>query len=136
KPAWDIWSRMRGWHEALGALAPALAPHRDLPWVTSDRTLLVQIGYELRALQPELRSWSPGGQVRHHFDWKQPLRPEAAPAALVFLGDEAPDAALLALYPLVRPLAEAESGRVRLQAWLLERPGTALATLTPTGQHP
>ncbi|WP_306544732.1 ArnT family glycosyltransferase [Malikia spinosa] len=136
KPAWDIWSRMRGWHEALGALAPALAPHRDLPWVTSDRTLLVQIGYELRALQPELRSWSPGGQVRHHFDWKQPLRPEAAPAALVFLGDEAPDAALLALYPLVRPLAEAESGRVKLQAWLLERPGTALATLTPTGQHP
>ena len=23
-----------------------------------------------------------------------------------------------------------------LQAWLLERPGTALATLTPTGKHP
>lgn len=136
KPAWDIWSRMRGWHEALGALAPALAPHRDLPWVTSDRTLLVQTGYELRALQPELRSWSPDGQVRHHFDWKQPLQPDAAPAALVFLGDEAPDAALLALYPLARPLAEAKSGRVQLQAWLLERPGTALATLTPTGQQP
>lgn len=136
KPAWDIWSRMRGWHEALGALAPALAPHRELPWVTSDRTLLVQTGYELRALQPELRSWSPDGQVRHHFDWKQPLRPDAAPAALVFLGDEAPDAALLALYPLARPLAQAKSGRVQLQAWLLERPGTALATLTPTGKHP
>lgn len=132
KPAWDIWSRMRGWHEALGALAPALAPHRDLPWVTNDRTLLVQTGYELRALQPELRSWSPGGQVRHHFDWKQPLRPDAVPA-LVFLGDEAPDAALLAHYPLARPLAQAESGRVRLQAWLLERPPSAL---TSTGKHP
>ncbi|MEO0003704.1 MAG: hypothetical protein RLZZ22_1396 [Pseudomonadota bacterium] len=124
QPAWDIWGRMRGWHEALGALAPALAPHRDLPWVTNDRTLLVQTGYELRALRPELRAWSPGGEVRHHFDWKQPLRPDAAPAALVFLGYEAPDAALRALYPLARPLAQAESGRVNLQAWLLQRKET------------
>ena len=123
KPAWDIWSRMRGWHEALGALAPALEPQRQLPWVTNDRTLLVQTGYELRALQPELRSWSADGQVRHHFDWKQPLRPDVTPA-LVFLGDEAPDATLLALYPRVRPLAQAESGRVRLQAWLLQRKET------------
>lgn len=132
KPAWDIWSRMRGWHEALGALAPALEAQRDLPWVTNDRTLLVQTGYELRALQPELRSWSPDGQVRHHFDWKQPLRPDAVPA-LVFLDDQAPDAVLLAHYPLARPLAQAESGRVRLQAWLLERPSSAL---TSTGKHP
>lgn len=132
KPAWDIWSRMRGWHEALGALAPALEAQRQLPWVTNDRTLLVQTGYELRALQPELRSWSADGQVRHHFDWRQPLRPDAVPA-LVFLGDEAPDAALLAHYPLARPLAQAESGRVRLQAWLLERPPSAL---TSTGKHP
>lgn len=135
KPAWDIWSRMRGWHEALGALAPALETQRQLPWVTSDRTLLVQTAYELRALQPELRAWSPGGQVRHHFDWKQPLRPDAAPA-LVFLGDEAPDAALLAQYPLARPLAQAESGRVRLQAWLLERQPPAPATPTSTGKQP
>jgi hypothetical protein len=127
---------MRGWHEALGALAPALAPQRDLPWVTNDRTLLVQIGYELRALQPELRSWSADGQVRHHFDWKQPLRPDAAPAALVFLGDEAPDAALRALYPLARPLAQSDSGRVHLQAWLLERQHSSQPALTPTGKHP
>lgn len=132
KPAWDIWSRMRGWHEALGALAPALEAQRDLPWVTNDRTLLVQTAYELRALRPELRSWSRDGQVRHHFDWKQPLRPDAVPA-LVFLDDQAPDAALLAHYPLARPLAQAESGRVRLQAWLLERPSSAL---TSTGKHP
>ncbi len=124
KPAWDIWGRMRGWHEALGALAPALAPQRDLPWVTNDRTLLVQTGYELRALRPELRAWSPGGQVRHHFDWKQPLHLDAAPTALVFLGYEVPDAALLALYPVARPLAQAESGRVNLQAWLLQRKET------------
>ena len=136
KPAWDIWSRMRGWHEALGALAPALAPHRELPWISNDRTLLVQTAYELRALQPELRSWSPDGQMRHHFDWKQPLRRDAAPAALVFLGDEAPDAALRALYPLTRPLAQAESGRVHLQAWLLERQDPALAARPPTGKHP
>lgn len=124
KPAWDIWGRMRGWHEALGALAPALAPQRNLPWVTNDRTLLVQTGYELRALRPELRAWSPGGQIRHHFDWKQPLRLDAAPPALVFLGYEAPDAALLALYPVARPLAQAASGRVNLQAWLLQRKET------------
>jgi len=121
KPAWDIWGRMRGWHEALGALQPKLAPHADLVWVIEDRTLLVQTAYELRALQPQLRSWSPTGEVRHHFDWKQALRPDAAPPQAVYLGYDEPDAALRALYPRAEPLAQAESGRVQLHAWLLQR---------------
>ncbi len=120
KPAWDIWSRMRGWHEALGALQPALQPLRELPWVLDDRTLLVQTGYELRALQPTLRSWSEDGLVHHHFDWKQPFQPDQAPQGAVFLGQGEPPAGLLALYPQSRLLAKAESGRLKLQAWLLQ----------------
>lgn len=125
KPAWDIWSRMRGWHEALTTLEPALAPHRDKVWAIDDRTLLVQTAYELRALHPRLQSWSPTGHVRHHFDWKQPLRPGNAPATLIYLGYGAPDAALRSLYPQAELLAQAESGRVHLSAWLLQRDGAA-----------
>ncbi len=120
KPAWDIWSRMRGWHEALGELRPTLEPLRGLPWVLDDRTLLVQTGYELRALQPTLRSWSEDGLVHHHFDWKQPFRPDQAAQGAVFLGQGEPPAGLLALYPQSRLLATAESGRLRLQAWRLQ----------------
>jgi hypothetical protein len=120
KPAWDIWSRMRGWHEALGALQPVLAPQRDLPWVMDDRALLVQTGYELRQLQPSLQSWSADGQVRHHFDWKQPFRPEQNPQGAIFLGQGEPPAGLLARYPGSRLLAHSDSGRVHLQAWLLQ----------------
>ncbi len=118
QPAWDIWSRMRGWHETLTELQPVLEPLRELPWVLDDRTLLVQTGYELRALQPTLRSWSEDGLVHHHFDWKQPFRPESQGA--VFLGQSAPPAGLLALYPQSRLLATAESGRLKLQAWRLQ----------------
>ena len=125
KPAWDIWSRMRGWHEALGALQPTLEPLRELPWVLNDRTLLVQTAYELRKLQPTLRSWSADGRVHHHFDWKQPFRPEQARQGAVFLGQGIPPAELLALYPQSRLLARSESGRVRLQAWLLQAAGQA-----------
>jgi hypothetical protein len=120
KPAWDIWSRMRGWHETLTELQPTLEPLRELPWVLDDRTLLVQTGYELRALQPTLRSWSEDGQVRHHFDWKQPFKPDEYPQGAVFLGQEAPPAGLLALYPQSRLLATAASGRLKLQAWRLQ----------------
>ncbi len=120
KPAWDIWSRMRGWHEALGALQPTLEPLRELPWVLNDRTLLVQTGYELRALQPTLRSWSVDGRVHHHFDWKQPFKPDQHPHGAVFLGQGEPPAGLLALYPQSRLLARSESGRVRLQVWRLQ----------------
>lgn len=136
KPAWDIWGRMRGWHEALGALQPVLAPQRDLPWVLDDRTLLVQTGYELRQLQPTLQSWSADGQVRHHFDWKQPFRPEQAPDRVIFLGQQAPDAKLLASYPQSHRLAQTESGRVHLQAWLLQRQGTAVPERQATSQQP
>lgn len=120
KPAWDIWSRMRGWHEALNALQPALEPLRDRPWVLNDRTLLVQTAYELRTLQPMLHSWSADGQVRHHFDWKQPFKPDQHPQGAVFLGQGEPPAELLARYPQSRLLARSESGRVKLQAWLLQ----------------
>jgi len=130
KPAWDIWSRMRGWHEALGALRPALAPHAGLAWVIEDRTLLVETAYELRALQPHLRSWSPTGEIRHHFDWKQGLHPDTAPAQVIYLGDREPDAALRALYPRVERLAQAESGRVQLYAWLLRRDNAVTTTAT------
>ncbi len=121
KPAWDIWSRMRGWHDALGALEPVLQSRRDLPWVLDDRTLLVQTAYELRALQPRLLSWSPDGQVHHHFDWKQPLRLDNAPPAVIYLGQHEPDAQLLAAYPHTELLAQADYGRVHLRAWRLSR---------------
>jgi 4-amino-4-deoxy-L-arabinose transferase-like glycosyltransferase len=118
---WDIWSRMKGWHETLGALEPALKPLRDLPWATSDRTIHAQVAFELKHLRPMLLSWNPEGGIRHHFDWKQSLSKNIAPAAILYIHGGAPDPALLALYPQAERIAEAASGRVRLEVWRLTR---------------
>lgn len=133
RQTWDIWGRMRGWHEALGALRPALQAHAGEVWVLSDRTQLVQVAYELRELQPQLRSWSPSGNVRHHFDWKQPFRPEqlAPGASVLFIGSGVPPASLLAQLPVQTAVAQAQSGRVALQVWRLSRAGESGGKSTP-----
>ncbi len=117
---WDIWGRMRGWDDSLQALKPALEPYRDLPWVTGDRSTLVQAAYSLRALEPKLFAWNSDGSVHHHFEWKQPWPADATDPAVVWLNPSAPPASLMTRYPNARQLAQAQSGRVTLQAWLLQ----------------
>lgn len=121
RQAWDIWGRMRGWHEAFGQLQPALKAHAGQIWVLSDRTQLVQAAYELRDLRPKLQSWSPAGDVRNHFDWKQAFRPEqlGPGESVLFIGSGEPPASLLAQLPVASVLAQAHSGRVALQVWRL-----------------
>ena len=121
---WDIWGRMRGWDESLHALEPALAPYRELPWLTGDRSTLVQAAYNLRALEPKLYAWNSDGSVHHHFEWKQPWPANADAKAVVWLNPNAPHPLLLKRYPQARQLGEAQSGRVTLQAWLLETQGS------------
>lgn len=121
---WDIWGRMRGWDESLHALEPALAPYRELPWLTGDRSTLVQAAYSLRALEPKLYAWNSDGSVHHHFEWKQPWPANADAKAVVWLNPDAPHPLLLKRYPQARQLGEAQSGRVTLQAWLLETQGS------------
>ena len=121
---WDIWGRMRGWDESLLALQPALEPYRDVPWLTGDRSTLVQAAYSLRTLEPKLYAWNSDGSVHHHFEWKQPWPADADAKAVVWLNPDAPHQLLLKRYPKARKLGEAQSGRVMLQAWLLETPGT------------
>lgn len=117
---WDIWGRMRGWDESLQTLKPALTPYRDLPWITGDRSTLVQAAYSLRTLEPKLYAWNRDGSVHHHFEWKQPWPANATDKAVVWLNPSEPDAMLLSRYPNARKLGEAQSGRITLQAWLLQ----------------
>lgn len=117
---WDIWGRMRGWHETLQTLQPQLAPYASLPWVTDERSTLVQTAYELRALNPQLYAWNADGSVHHHFEWKQPWRGQAS--SLVWISSQPPHAKLAHQYLDVHPLAQAQSDRVTLQVWLLRTP--------------
>mgnify|MGYP000402568221 FL=1 len=117
---WDIWGRMRGWDESLQSLKPALTPYRELPWITSDRSTLVQAAYSLRTLEPKLYAWNSDGGVHHHFEWKQPWPANATDKAVVWLNPSEPDAILLSRYPNARKLDEAQSGRITLQVWLLQ----------------
>lgn len=121
---WDIWGRMRGWDASLHALQPALLPYRDLPWLTSDRSTLVQAAYELRALKPKLYAWTSDGSVHNHFEWKQAWPTDAQAKAVVWLNPDAPPTLLLSRYPKARQLAEAQSAGTTLQAWLLETQGS------------
>lgn len=120
---WDIWGRMRGWDESLQTLKPSLEPYRDVPWLTGDRSTLVQTAYSLRSLQPKLYAWNSDGSVHHHFEWKQAWPADADAKAVIWLNPNAPHPLLLKRYPKARLLAEATSGRITLQAWLLETQG-------------
>lgn len=120
---WDIWGRMRGWDESLQMLKPSLEPYRELPWLTGDRSTLVQTAYSLRSLQPKLYAWNSDGSVHHHFEWKQAWPADADTKAVIWLNPNAPHPLLLKRYPKARLLAEAKSGRINLQAWLLETQG-------------
>jgi len=120
---WDIWGRMRGWDTSLQALQPALEPYRDTPWLTGERSTLVQAAYSLRALEPKLYAWNSDGSVHHHFEWKQPWPADADAHTVVWLNTEPPPPLLLKRYPKAHQLAKAQSGRVTLQAWLLEAQG-------------
>ena len=115
---WDVWARMRGWPEVLAALKPAAAPYGSLPVVADGRTVLTEVAYEWRD-QPKPWAWNDRGLVENHFDWFRHLDPQAHPSVL-FVGQAVP-ANLLAVYPVVQPLQEARSGRVRLGLWLLQR---------------
>jgi 4-amino-4-deoxy-L-arabinose transferase-like glycosyltransferase len=117
---WDIWGRMRGWDNALQTLKPVLEPYRDVPWLTGDRSTLVQAAYSLRTLEPKLFAWNSDGSVHHHFEWKQPWPANATDPAVVWLNPGEPHPALLMRYPNASLLGEAKSGRITLQAWLLQ----------------
>lgn len=121
---WDIWGRMRGWDPALQELKSALEPYRDVPWLTGDRSTLVQTAYSLRTLEPKLFAWNSDGAVHHHFEWKQPWPANATADTVVWISASEPPALLLIRYPKTRKLGEARSGRIALQTWLLQAQDT------------
>lgn len=123
--AWDIWGRMRGWHDTLMALEPVLREANNTPWVTSDRTVHAQLAFELKHLNAQMLSWNPGDSVRHHFDWTQGIHPSSPasdfPEHVMYIDSHAPDPKLRHHYPSAQRLAAAQSGRVHLEVWSLSK---------------
>ena len=116
---WDVWARMKGWHEALAQLKLARdAQTPNLPVVASGRTILTEVAYEWRDREKPW-AWNEAGLVENHFDWWRHLDAQQHPVVL-FVGGEVPPR-LAALYPQAQHLASAHSGRVRLQLWRLQR---------------
>ena len=116
---WDVWARMRGWHETLQQLKLVRdAQDPRLPVVAAGRTTLTQVAYEWRD-RPKPWSWNDMGLVENHFDWWRHLNPEEH-TDILYLGDEPPPR-LMSVYPQAQLLASAHSGRVRLKLWHLRR---------------
>lgn len=118
---WDFWMRMRDWPEAFLAMKPALAPYQKLTWITPERATWVMTAYELREMNPSLRSWNPSGSVNHHFNWRYSYAPTNNDTQVVHLGEGPPDSALLALFPKQQLITQFDRNRIHLQAWLLSK---------------
>lgn len=116
----DVWARMRGWHEALAPLRPALLGHPDLPLAATERDVLVQAAYAWRDLPRNIRAWPADGPPQHHYAQFHALAAPGEPwppAVLVLLADE-PDATMRAAYPRWQRLAGAQAATGRhLSLW-------------------
>jgi 4-amino-4-deoxy-L-arabinose transferase-like glycosyltransferase len=120
---WDVWARMRGWHEVLGQLKVARdTQDRGLPVVVAGRTDITEVAYEWRDWPSKPWAWNDAGLVESHFDWWRHLDAAAHPVVLL-VGQSIPPR-LAQAYPQATRLASAHSGRVRLSLWRLQAPGS------------
>jgi hypothetical protein len=111
----DFWHKTRHWPMVLRDLEPWVAAHPKPIW-TTERDVFVQTAYALRHLSPVLRSYSPTGRVRHHYDLF-----DASPVptgALLWL-DRSPPTLLKERHYTRQHLATSEHGGLRLELWLL-----------------
>lgn len=118
---WDFWMRMRDWPEAYATMKPALLPYQHLTWVTPERATWVMTAYELRDLNPTLRSWNPSGISNHHFNWRFSYSSSSTDSQIVHIGEGAPDARLVETFPKQELLTRFDRNRIHLQAWLLSK---------------
>ena len=118
---WDFWMRMRDWPEAYATMKPALLPYQHLTWVTPERATWVMTAYELRDLQPTLRSWNPSGSMNHHFNWRFSYSSSSTDSQIIHIGEGAPDAQLASIFPKQELVTRFDRNRIHLQAWLLSK---------------
>lgn len=133
-PVWDIWARMRGWEAAFNGLRPALARFPDDPILTGQRDWLVHARHAWRDVPRAVTTWPAPTQLqaRHHYEltspWPRPDAPDA-PAHILWLGHQLPEAAWRAHYRCVTGLGRSRHGRVDASLWRLSRAPCADAFL-------
>lgn len=96
--------RATGWHELAEQLRPIVRAHPDAVLLADNRTVLAHMRYELRDLRPTVVSWNPRREASDHFRLTTDLGRHVGSDAL-YLGDQAPDAAMLGRFAGSRPLA-------------------------------
>jgi len=101
--------RATGWRELAEQLRPVVLAHPDAILLADNRTLLAHVRYELRDLRPTVVSWNPRREASDHFRLSTDLDRHIGGDALR-LGDQAPDAAMLARFADSRPLATLRAG--------------------------
>lgn len=75
-PRWDLWSRAKGWGNALLAMNPQLAKYPTLQIVSSDRALIAHATYAWRDQNRRVQAWSPAVAPAHHYEMVNPYNPK------------------------------------------------------------
>jgi hypothetical protein len=116
-PHLDLWARMRGWTEALSALAPLIRTHPERAVIANRRDLLAHGGYVLRDQELRWIAWNPEGKVRSHFDLATRMPSPGDTAAYWLLTKGAPAESILHRFARARRVAAAGAERVQLELW-------------------
>lgn len=81
----DPLKRAKGWDTLAQQLKPVLAEHRNAVLMTSDRTMMAHLLYQLRDFAPDHVAWAPNSFPADHYQLTTPLTEASSSRPLLFV---------------------------------------------------
>lgn len=81
----DPLKRAKGWDALALQLRPILVEHRDAVLMTSDRTMMAHLLYQLRDFAPDHVAWAPNDFPADHYQLTTPLTEASSSRPLLFV---------------------------------------------------
>jgi 4-amino-4-deoxy-L-arabinose transferase-like glycosyltransferase len=81
----DPLKRVKGWDSLAMQLRPILVEHRNAVLMTSDRTMMAHLLYQLRDFAPDHVAWAPNAFPADHYQLTTPLTEASSARPLLFV---------------------------------------------------